>query len=794
MPSLLATLAMPWQAGAQLLGAAVVLPWQTGAQLLGEGGVPYTPGPPPSGGTPITPSQGGALYRIRPRGVYLSAPAWDLRDARDDTVLPCSKVTIGTDAESTFWTIRAEGGGGALYAQLLAGEQPARVRFTAEGQTWEFIVDTLARAREFDGVTTSFVGRSLAALAAGPFQASSNWTNEADTVASQICASALRDTGVLLDWRVDDWAVPEGVFSATGTPLQVVKLFADAVGAIVRSHPWLPILEVLPRYPTLPNQWRTGGVDLDLALDAVLSEQLERVESAEYDGVYLSGQQSGIIGFVRLQGTSGAKTHPYLSDALLCDVPALQQRAQAILGASTGGRVNVPMSIPVLYGAGEPGVLNLNQLVRVQDPAGVWYGLLRSVSASFAHGSSQQQVSLERHLRLWQGSVAEEVLATPLRFVPPIADQTVTAGIAFSVDLSGHWLDGYGARTYTMRSGTLPTGLTLNATTGVISGTAAVGPPATGLAIRCVDAEGGMADSDEFDITIITVAPASYLVKMTFEADSYASGPFVPFPDPLTNTGTAGPGTSEVVFTYTAAPIPEFTSWARVGAGSQKYGSKGFGVFFDSRAWNYGQFLAGIATLADANQGRFLVLSKSFSSVSIGATDSITAGVWVRRGSSDGTNRVTLLYCQARATVGSMRKRMAIFRDNGGTFTFKTYVGTSNPGGALPLTSSSLFDQSLSLSIGTGDEAFLECSMGDGVARVFVNGSLQGTLTLTGDEFECDRGDFTVGHGTMLGNINGDGSEKLPYYGRMVWDFDEAFLAIGAAPLHSGTFTPGPLP
>jgi len=792
MPSLLATRSLPWQAGTALLGGGVDAPWQRGEQLLGEGGSAYTPGAPPGGGTVITPGVGGALYRIKPRGVYLSAPAWDLRDARDDTVLAVSKVSISSDVDSTFWTIRAEGGGGALYAQLLAGDQPARVRFTAEGQTWEFIVDTLARSREFDGTTTSFVGRSLAALAAGPFQATRNWTNEADTVASQICASALRDTGVLLDWRVDDWAVPEGVFSLGGTPLQVVKAFADAVGAVVRSHPWLPILEVLPRYPTLPNEWRTSGVDLDLALDAVLSEQLERVESAEYDGVYLSGQQGGIIGFVRLQGTSGAKTHPYLSDPLLCDVPALQQRARALLGASTGGQVRVPMTLPVLYGAGAPGVLELNQLVRVQDPAGVWYGLLRSVSASFEHGQSRQQVALERHLQLWQGSVAEEVLYTPLRFVPSIDDQAATAGIAFSLDVSGNWADGYGARTYSMRSGSLPTGLALNAVSGVISGTPTVGSSVTNIALRCVDEEGGMADSNEFDITVNVAAPVDYLVKLKFEADSYATTTSSSSPS-VTNTGTAGSGTADFTMARwllsSGATTPEFTSFGRIGAGSQKYGSKGFGVFFDSRAHPYGVYNTGL-NYVDVNVGTVLVLNKSVSSgASIGATDTMTIGTWCRRNSDDGTQRLTLLHGEIRS--GSLRKRMAIFADFGGTYSFKTYVGTSSAG--LPLTNSSVFDQSLSLSLPPGNEFFLECSMGDGVARVFVNGSLQGTLTLTGDEFAADRWSFTVGHGIAAGNTNLDGSPAAAFYGRMSWDFDESFCTIGA-PLHTGSFTPSELP
>lgn len=739
MPSLLATRSLPWQAGTALLGTGVDLPWQAGAQLLGEGGATYTPGSPPGGGTVITPGVGGALYRIKPRGVYLSAPSWDLRDARDDTVLAVSKVSISSDVDSTFWTIRAEGGGGALYAQLLAGDQPARVRFTAEGQTWEFIVDTLARSREFDGTTTSFVGRSLAALSAGPFQATKNWTNEADTVASQICASALRDTGVLLDWRVDDWAVPEGVFSLSGTPLQVVKAFADAVGAVVRSHPWLPILEVLPRYPTLPNEWRTSGVDLDLALDAVLSEQLERVESAEYDGVYLSGQQGGIIGFVRLQGTSGAQTHPYLSDPLLCDIPALEQRARALLGASTGGQVRVPMTLPVLYGAGEPGVLELNQLVRVQDPAGVWYGLLRSVSASFEHGQSRQQVALERHLQLWPGSVAEEVLYTPLRFVPSIDDQAATAGIAFSLDVSGNWADGYGARTYSMRSGSLPTGLALNASSGVISGTPAAGPGATGLALRCVDEEGGMADSNEFDITVGAGSSIDYGVKLKFE-DNDAGTPWY---SQITNPGTWG---------NSALSVSGSNGNMDIVTSPTKYGSRAFSTFYPSLG----------------SRRRVLLTA---SNLNWAAGTYMSSGTWFRRES-----------LTVNATLGIFQwtqasdKRWQVTFGHSANFYVQINQDTwvEGDGWTAIVGTQAINGPEASLS----SYEHVEIEVTNTTVKLFVNGGLQGTYTLLNA-----MGAPTCTQAELF-RVPSDGSFLI----------DEFFVYKNTTPLHSSSFTPAELP
>jgi hypothetical protein len=61
---------------------------------------------------------------------------------------------------------------------------------------------------------------------------------------------------------------------------------------------------------------------------------------------------------------------------------------------------------------------------------------------------------------------------------------------------------GAGPHTYSLVSGALPAGLTLNATTGAVAGTPTVAGLSAGLVIRSTDRLGRTADLASFDITV----------------------------------------------------------------------------------------------------------------------------------------------------------------------------------------------------------------------------------------------------------------------------------------------------
>jgi hypothetical protein len=68
-----------------------------------------------------------------------------------------------------------------------------------------------------------------------------------------------------------------------------------------------------------------------------------------------------------------------------------------MLGAA-GKQARMTLTLPVLTGVGESGVIDVGSLVEVVDPAGTWRGLVLSVSVTAGRPSVEQTITLERHL------------------------------------------------------------------------------------------------------------------------------------------------------------------------------------------------------------------------------------------------------------------------------------------------------------------------------------------------------------------------------------------------------------
>lgn len=500
MPSVHAAVDAPWADGSTLHAGGIDLPWDDGSTIHATPSA-YTPGAPPGGSTPTGPTPGVALYAIASRATYDVPHTMAVTDLRDDTTLEVASLTVSIDEDSAMWTLRAAGGE-SLYAKLTTGVQPAEVEVNLDGEMWVFVIDTVSRSRTFGDSQVSVSGRSLAVAAGAPYEADQNWVNDGPTTGAQIAAMANLYSGLTVSWEIEDWIVPDRVFSYSGTPLSVVLRVAEAVGAMVQAGRTDYSVRVMPRYPLMPNEWATVSPDVEIAFAAVLSEQFERADRPEYTGVYVSGQQQGAVGFVRLAGTSGSNLHPLVTDLLLTEEPALRMRGQSILGAS-GGQAAMTLTLPLLTGAGEPGALSVGQLVRVLDPAGTWHGLVRAVSISASLPTVSQSIVIERHTKVVDGTV---VLADPLVLVEPISTVTLPvleeASLSWAADLSGYWSGGSTPYSWSVVTGTLPSGITLNPSTGVLEGQVSDEVSAN-VVVRATDARGATADSNLFLISFL---------------------------------------------------------------------------------------------------------------------------------------------------------------------------------------------------------------------------------------------------------------------------------------------------
>ena len=95
-------------------------------------------------------------------------------------------------------------------------------------------------------------------------------------------------------------------------------------------------------------------------------------------------------------GSAGDKLSTLLTDPLITAPEAARQRGLSVLGKG-GPQFAISLELPILTGVGQPGVLDVGQLVQINE-ADPWRGRIRSVSVNASMPKARQTISLERHL------------------------------------------------------------------------------------------------------------------------------------------------------------------------------------------------------------------------------------------------------------------------------------------------------------------------------------------------------------------------------------------------------------
>lgn len=312
-----------------------------------------------------------------------------------------SGATISQDVGSYAWTLSATGPA-SLYTQLapVLG-QPKVLRVTINGIAFVFQLDSPRRSQSFAKTEVQITGRSVTASLGTGFARETTRLSTNPFNAQQLAAQALENTGVSLDWGIEDWLVPAGAWSHSGTPLAAVQAIAEAAGGYVQSHRTLAQLLVRHPYPLLPggvpggpwNWYGAFAADVTLSPDAIISRSVEVRPAAAINAVYVSGETQGVRALVKRAGTAGDLLGAFAVDPLITNGVVATQRGTAILGAG-GDKLMHQLELPVLVGAGQPGVLNTDQLIQVQDSP-PWRGRVRAVSVKHQRPQLRQNVLVE---------------------------------------------------------------------------------------------------------------------------------------------------------------------------------------------------------------------------------------------------------------------------------------------------------------------------------------------------------------------------------------------------------------
>ena len=354
------------------------------------------------------------IFYILPARFYMTAHTIFAERLPDLADVPIFEATVSADAGSYCWSLSASGPA-SLFAQLAPVDGlPVQLRLWLDGLPWVFAIDAISRSGSFGKTGVSISGRSVTALIGAPYLRATTRGNAGGALtAQQLALDALQYSGVDLDWGVAsgalangglaDWLVPAGAWSHQGTPLDAVQAIAQAAGGYLQSDRFAPMLLARHPYgqragdnPGAPWGWMTGAADVELAPDAIITEGLERKDGPDLNAVYVSGTTQGVLAQVKRAGSAGDKLAQMVTDPLITHVDAARQRGLAILGAA-GSKYHVRLDLPVLTGAGQPGVLDVGQLVQV-NASTPWRGRVRAVSVNAKRPSLRQSVTLERHL------------------------------------------------------------------------------------------------------------------------------------------------------------------------------------------------------------------------------------------------------------------------------------------------------------------------------------------------------------------------------------------------------------
>src|SRR5690554_5655457 len=286
--------------------------------ILGPG---YEPQPP----CEIDPEPPHETIVIPTREIYTVINTLTLTEL-DGTPVPAEDFSASIDADSWTWSWNTR-----IPAAALAQVRPdssTRVELiaTINGEPLRVLVENIQRERRFGQSWLRVSGRGRAAFLAAPLAPVTQYTNTSAMTAQQALNATLTTNGApigwTVDWQIEDWQIPAGIWSHSGTWIDAAKRIAEAGGAYVQSHDTDQTLQILPRYPTAPWNWNSATPDIALPEDVVEVEGIEWQEKPDYNAVWVHGGEQGRADRIIIGATGGTNPAPTIVDDLATD-PAM---------------------------------------------------------------------------------------------------------------------------------------------------------------------------------------------------------------------------------------------------------------------------------------------------------------------------------------------------------------------------------------------------------------------------------------------------------------------------------------
>lgn len=327
------------------------------------------------------------------REYYIVISSASLQIESTGQLIECSDLTVGINASTFDWSWSATIPG--VYKSLLDtgtyGEY-VLLRAVVAGQEWLLLAERFSRSRQHPRSRMTVSGAARAKYLAAPTAPIESRSNANMMTAQQLAADALTLNGAPLgwavDWQLDDWLVPAGAWSHTGTPMEAVTRIAEAGGGYVQADPASQILHVLPYFPVPAWSLSAQTPDIELPEDACTVENIDLVENPPYDSVFIVAQDASFGAHYKRTGTAGDRPAPTIVDALATAPEATRQRGRRVLGES-GRRLDFTLKMQV---HAETGVILPGKIIRYVSAEGTYVGITRGVQVAVEGGGAARKV------------------------------------------------------------------------------------------------------------------------------------------------------------------------------------------------------------------------------------------------------------------------------------------------------------------------------------------------------------------------------------------------------------------
>lgn len=282
-----------------------------------------------------------------------------LKRVSDDVEIEILSANVSIDKNSWCWAFSANIPKSELAKVRPGASGPVEVELSVNGYQWRFIIESYSENKQFANTTVAVQGRSVTALLDAPYAPVRSYTEISSSYARTLAENELSRNGEVstfaLNWQLIDelgWMVPANVFNyANLTPVAAIKTIAESVGGYVNSDPVAQTLHIQPEYSFPVWQITSQTPNKTINYDFVMSESLKWSAKPEYDKVFVSGENNGVLAPVFKSGTAGSNEAPMVVHQLITDGAAARQRG--IVELSRGGKqADITIELPLITDVG----------------------------------------------------------------------------------------------------------------------------------------------------------------------------------------------------------------------------------------------------------------------------------------------------------------------------------------------------------------------------------------------------------------------------------------------------------